>query len=280
MVDALIKASEEQKCASAEPLPGAGRDLVPFDFDAHNTNDDHNKNNSSTPLLVGVDPRLRAHQVCAPQVPTGGHAAAAAKLSNSAPLEKNGHHTKGNNSNPNKGKNKNNSNNMNGHEPKYAGASFANSPDPDVVPLPSFLKTMPGAQATLAKRKHPLQNSSSSLAGSSPPTTSNADNVMQNLLSRSPPSQQQRPPMTGKALLGSMLGGDIPTPPQHNYQQQPPTTPSILNDLFGSNKKGTNGGAQLQPYKGPEGLQQYPDIPEPVNHDFQMMMSKLSNSHR
>ena len=43
MVDALIKASEEQKCASAEPLPGAGRDLVPFDFDAHNTNDDHNK---------------------------------------------------------------------------------------------------------------------------------------------------------------------------------------------------------------------------------------------
>ena len=152
MVDALIKASEEQKCASAEPLPGAGRDLVPFDFDAHNTNDDHNKNNSSTPLLVGVDPRLRAHQVCAPQVPTGGHAAAAAKLSNSAPLEKNGHHTKGNNSNPNKGKNKNNSNNMNGHEPKYAGASFANSPDPDVVPLPSFLKTMPGAQATMAKR--------------------------------------------------------------------------------------------------------------------------------
>jgi len=86
--------------------------------------------------------------------------------------------------------------------------------------------------------------------------------------------------MTGKALLGSMLGGDIPTPPQHNYQQQPPTTPSILNDLFGSNKNGTNGGAQLQPYKGPEGLQQYPDIPEPVNHDFQMMMSKLSNSHR
>ena len=151
MVDALIKASEEQKCASAEPLSGAGRDLVPFDFDAHNTNDDHNKNNSSTPLLVGVDPRLRAHQVCAPQVPTGGHAAAAAKLSNSAPLEKNGHHTKGNNSNPNKGKNKNNSNNTNGHEPKYAGASFTNSPDPDVVPLPSFLKTMPGAQATMAK---------------------------------------------------------------------------------------------------------------------------------
>ena len=36
MVDALIKASEDQKCASAAPLPGAGRDLVPFDLEAHN----------------------------------------------------------------------------------------------------------------------------------------------------------------------------------------------------------------------------------------------------
>ena len=162
MVDALIKASEDQKCASAAPLPGAGRDLVPFDFEAHNQNTMSNYN-SSTPLLVGVDPRLRAHQVCAPQVPTGGHAAAAAKLSNSAPLEtttNNGHHTKGNNnnnnSNSNKGKsNKNNNNNSTRNdynEPKYAGASFTNSPDPDVVPMPSFLKTIPGAQAAMARR--------------------------------------------------------------------------------------------------------------------------------
>ena len=156
MVDALIKASEDQKCASAAPLPGAGRDLVPFDFEAHNQNTTSNYN-SSTPLLVGVDPRLRAHQVCAPQVPTGGHAAAAAKLSNSAPLEtttNNGHHTKGNNNNKGKS-NKNNNNNSTRNdynEPKYAGASFTNSPDPDVVPLPSFLKTIPGAQAAMARR--------------------------------------------------------------------------------------------------------------------------------
>ena len=174
MVDALIKASEDQKCASAAPLPGAGRDLVPFDFEAHNQNTTSNYN-SSTPLLVGVDPRLRAHQVCAPQVPTGGHAAAAAKLSNSAPLEtttNNGHHTKGNNNNKGKS-NKNNNNNSTRNdynEPKYAGASFTNSPDPDVVPLPSFLKTIPGAQAAMARRNS-SQNSLSSSAGSSPPTT-------------------------------------------------------------------------------------------------------------
>ena len=182
MVDALIKASEDQKCASAAPLPGAGRDLVPFDFEAHNQNTTSNYN-SSTPLLVGVDPRLRAHQVCAPQVPTGGHAAAAAKLSNSAPLEtttNNGHHTKGNNNNSNKGKsNKNNNNNSTRNdynEPKYAGASFTNSPDPDVVPLPSFLKTIPGAQAAMARRNS-SQNSLSSSAGSSPPTTTASEQL-------------------------------------------------------------------------------------------------------
>ena len=161
MVDALIKASEEQKCVSAEPLPGAGRDLVPFDFEAHNHQVDGK--NSNTPLLVGVDPRLRAHQVCAPQVPTGGHAAAAAKLSNSAPLEAT---AKGNNNNKGKS-NKNKNNNRNDNVPKYAGASFTNSPDPDAVPLPSFLKTIPGAQAAMARRNS-SHNSLSSSAGSSP----------------------------------------------------------------------------------------------------------------
>ena len=287
MVDALIKASEDQKCASAAPLPGAGRDLVPFDFEAHNQNTMSNYN-SSTPLLVGVDPRLRAHQVCAPQVPTGGHAAAAAKLSNSAPLEtttNNGHHTKGNNNNSNKGKsNKNNNNNSTRNdynEPKYAGASFTNSPDPDVVPLPSFLKTIPGAQAAMARRNS-SQNSLSSSAGSSPPTTTaSANSLMQNLLSRSPPPQQhQRPPMSGQALLGSLLGGGMPTPPQHHQHHAPTPTKSVLNDLFGGDRNGGNGGIQLQPYIGPDGSQQYPNIPEPANHDFQMMMAKLSGSHR
>lgn len=277
MVDALIKASEEQKCVSAEPLPGAGRDLVPFDFEAHNHHVDGN--NSNTPLLVGVDPRLRAHQVCAPQVPTGGHAAAAAKLSNSAPLEAT---AKGNNNNKGKS-NKNKNNNRNDDEPKYAGASFTNSPDPDVVPLPSFLKTIPGAQAAMARRNS-SHNSLSSSAGSSPPTTTtaNANNLMQNLLSRSPPppqqQQHQQPPMSGQALLGSLLGGGTPAPPQHHHQHKPPPpTPSVLNDLFGGNR---NGGVQLQPYRGPDGSQQYPNIPEPANHDFQMMMAKLSGSQR
>ncbi|CAL6362641.1 unnamed protein product [Bathycoccus prasinos] len=286
MVDALIKASEDQKCASAAPLPGAGRDLVPFDFEAHNQNTMSNYN-SSTPLLVGVDPRLRAHQVCAPQVPTGGHAAAAAKLSNSAPLEtttNNGHHTKGNNNNKGKS-NKNNNNNSTRNdynEPKYAGASFTNSPDPDVVPLPSFLKTIPGAQAAMARRNS-SQNSLSSSAGSSPPTTTaSANSLMQNLLSRSPPPQQhQRPPMSGQALLGSLLGGGMPTPPQHHQHHAPTPTKSVLNDLFGGDRNGGgNGGIQLQPYRGPDGSQQYPNIPEPANHDFQMMMAKLSGSHR
>lgn len=250
---------------------------MPFDFEAHNHQVDGN--NSNTPLLVGVDPRLRAHQVCAPQVPTGGHAAAAAKLSNSAPLETT---AKGNNNNKGKS-NKNKNNNRNDDEPKYAGASFTNSPDPDVVPLPSFLKTIPGAQAAMARRNS-SHNSLSSSAGSSPPTTTtaNANNLMQNLLSRSPPppqqqQQHQQPPMSGQALLGSLLGGGTPAPPQHHQHKPPPPTPSVLNDLFGGNR---NGGVQLQPYRGPDGSQQYPNIPEPANHDFQMMMAKLSGSQR
>jgi hypothetical protein len=315
MVDALIKASQEQKCVSQEPLPGHGRDLIPFDFQANGTgststsynNNNNNVNDDETPLLVGVDPRLRAHQVCMPQVPLGGHAAAIAKLSNEAPLDplsSSTHNDNANNSssfsrgqqqknNNNKNKTSSSTNNLNGksnnktttmnnnQEPKYAGASFTNSPDPDAVPLPSFLKTIPGAAAAMARRDYHSQSPQIPINtimnnGSSPP-----NGLLQNLFAggssssqgMSPPPpppphlvvQHQTAPMSsGKALLGNLF-----TKPPQQQQQQQMQTPSILTSLFAG---GRNSPILYRPDSTPQNY-----IPE-ANKDFQLMLSKLSNA--